>query len=116
MSTNLIFVRLREGSLPALICTCVGGEHGLASEADHLVVLQLHPRQVGQRLETLRRNFGNFVVVEVNIFESVQQRAVAKLGNLVETGIESLKTEASAEGVVVANLVNFIVMDIQPLK
>ena len=46
----------------------------------------------------------------------MQQSRVADLGDVVEAGVEGLEVEAITEGVIVANLVDLVVMDIQPLQ
>ena len=46
----------------------------------------------------------------------MQQCRVADLGDVVEAGVEGLEVEAITEGVIVANLVDLVVMDIQPLQ
>ena len=46
----------------------------------------------------------------------MQQGRVADLGDVVEAGVEGLEVEAITEGVIVANLVDLVVMDIQPLQ
>ena len=46
----------------------------------------------------------------------MQQSRVADLSDVVEAGVEGLEIEARAEGVIVANLVYLVVVDIQPLQ
>lgn len=46
----------------------------------------------------------------------MQEGGVEQLDDLVEAGIESLEIEARTEGVVVADLVDLVVVDIQPLQ
>ena len=58
----------------------------------------------------------DLVVVQVNVPQPVQQCRVADLGDVVEAGVEGLEVEAITEGVIVANLVDLVVMDIQPLQ
>ena len=46
----------------------------------------------------------------------MQESRVADLADVVEAGVECLEIEAITEGVVVANLVYLVVVDIQPLQ
>ena len=46
----------------------------------------------------------------------MQQGGVQQLDDLVEAGIERLEIEAGAEGVVVPDLVDLVVVDVQPLQ
>ena len=46
----------------------------------------------------------------------MQESRVADLADVVEAGVECLEIEAITEGVVVANLVYLVVVDIQPLE
>ena len=46
----------------------------------------------------------------------MQEGRVADLGDVVETGVECLEVEAITEGVVVADLVYLVVVNIKPLQ
>ena len=46
----------------------------------------------------------------------MKQSAVSKLTNLIETRVKSLKTEPGAERIIVPDLVNLVVVYIQPLE
>ena len=46
----------------------------------------------------------------------MQQGRVADLGDVVEAGVEGLEVEAITEGVIVANLVYLVVVNIQPFQ
>ena len=46
----------------------------------------------------------------------MQESRVADLADVVEAGVECLEIETITEGVVVANLVYLVVVDIQPLE
>ena len=46
----------------------------------------------------------------------MQESRVADLADVVEAGVEGLEVEAITEGVIVANLVYFVVVNIQPLQ
>ena len=46
----------------------------------------------------------------------MQESRVADLADVVEAGVECLEIETITEGVVVANLVYLVVVDIQPLQ
>ena len=46
----------------------------------------------------------------------MQQCAVTNLTDLIETCVKCLKIESRTKGVVVANFVNFVVVNIKPLK
>ena len=99
-----------------IISTCIRSHDGIADQRYHLVVLKLDPCQIGQRVKTLGGNFVDLVVVEVNVPQAVQQRAVPKLTDRVKTRVKSLKTEAGSERVVISDLVNFVVVNVQPLE
>ena len=46
----------------------------------------------------------------------MQQGAVAKLTDLVKTRVKSLKTEPGPERIIVPDLVNLVVVNVQPLE
>ena len=46
----------------------------------------------------------------------MEQGAVSELTDLIETRVKCLKTEPGAERVIVPDLVNFVVVNIQPLE
>ena len=78
--------------------------------------MQFNSGQILQRFETFRRNFVNFVVVEINVLQAVEKCRVQQLADLVEARVEGLEVEAGAERVVVADLIYLVVVDVQPLK
>ena len=46
----------------------------------------------------------------------MQESRVADLADVVEAGVEGLEVEAITEGVIVPDLVNLVVVDVQPLQ
>ena len=46
----------------------------------------------------------------------MQESRVAYLADVVEAGVEGLEVEAITEGVIVPDLVNLVVVDVQPLQ
>ena len=46
----------------------------------------------------------------------MEQGGVGELTDLVEAGIECLKTEATSKSVIVSNPVNLVVVNVQPLQ
>ena len=46
----------------------------------------------------------------------MQESRVADLADVVEAGVEGLEVEAITEGVIVPDLVNLVVVNVQPLQ
>ena len=46
----------------------------------------------------------------------MKKGGVGELTDLVEAGIECLKTEATSKSVIVSNSVNLVVVNVQPLQ
>ena len=82
----------------------------------HLVVLQVQPTQLVQAGETVSGDVADPVVVEVDVGEVAKETATLHSLDVVEAGIESVEVVATGESVVVANLLDLVVVDVQPLE
>ena len=96
--------------------TCLGGGERLNVQMGQLVALQLHPAQVAQLAEDGAVEGGQPVVVQVDVTQARQKRPLLNQLHTVEAHVQRLQAKVPAQVVVVANLVNPIVVNVQPLQ
>jgi hypothetical protein len=82
----------------------------------HLVALQLHTRQVTQLAEDRAVQCANLVVVQVYVSQAGEEGLLLDEADIVEAHVEGLEAELAAQVVVIADLVDPIVVHVQPLQ